>query len=165
MAVQADEALQYPRREIVNFLKIPLQGSRRRPEDPYNVIIQFAQRYLNINVKLSDISICHRQVIPTEKKKLGRRYIPPIYCKFLHRSLVHKILARRHLLKNCFNRFGDHLDIEENLTPTRRLLWEDVNDKLSSFNRKWIKNGSIFVKKDAKSSPIKIKSELVLNQL
>ena len=164
-AVQVEEALQYPRREIVNFLKIPFQGNRRHPEDPYHVIIKFARCYLNINIKLSDISICHRQVIPSEKKKLGKRYIPPIYCKFVHRSLVHKILARRQLLKNCYNRFGDPLDIQENLTPTRRLLWEDVNAKLTSFSRRWIKNGNIFVKKDAKSFPIKIKSEHVLNQL
>ena len=164
-AIELDSNQQYPRREILNFLKIPFQGNRRHPEDTYQIVITFLRQYLDIHIQLTDISICHRQVIPSDKRSLGKKYIPPIYCKFLHRSLVHRILEQRHLLKGQFNRYGDPLDITENLTPKRRLLLEAVETKLNSFNKKWVKNGDIFVKKYPKSRPIKIVNEASLNKL
>ena len=94
-----DAQEQYGRHELLDFLGI----KQRRGENTTDVIIEFLRRYLDIDITRYNISISHRMVIPPDKKKYGRDYIPPIYCKFLNRSLVHLILSRRHLLKRYYN--------------------------------------------------------------
>ena len=101
-----DKLEQYSRREILEFLNIPLKkyyDPRGGPENPFDVIIRFLSHYLGIKISKRDISICHRQTIPSDKKKAGKHYIPPIYCRFLNRSLVQEILLRKHLLKGKRN--------------------------------------------------------------
>ena len=121
--------------------------------------------YLDIRVERYDISIAHRQFNPAEKRKYGKQYISSIYVKFVNRFLAHIVLERKNRLKKFRNRYGGKFFIRENLTLNRRMLWDLVESKLHSYRFKWIKNGKIFVKKYAKSWPIKVQSELVLNQL
>ena len=165
VTVDVDKVQQYTRLETAEFKGIPKQGSSHHPEDCYEIIKEFCDRYLNVTVRRYDISIAHRQFNPAEKRKEGRNYIPAIYVKFVNRFVARKILKRKHQLKNFRNRYGGKFSICENLTLTRRLLWDSTESELSSYRFKWIRNGNIFVKKDAKSRPIKIVSENVLNQL
>ena len=76
----------------------------------------------------------------------------------MNRFLAHFVLERKNRLKKYRNRFGGKFYVRENLTQERRVLWY-------SYNYKWIRNGKIFVKKYAKSRPIKVLSEFVLNEL
>ena len=99
------------------------------------------------------------------RRKMGKKYIVPIYCKFVNRSVVHEIMRRRHLLKYARNERNDPYIIEENLTPNRRLLWDSVQEKLTHFKSKWVYRGSIYVRKHANSKKIKVVSECVLNNL
>ena len=161
-----DKLEQYSRREILNFLEIPLEGTRNHPENTTIMIINFLRRHFNLQITPRDISVSHRTVIPSDKSRLGRNYIPPIYCKFLNRSLVHEILRRRkQCLRNVRNRFGKPFWVEENLTPTRRLLWESVQSGLQNFRFKWIRSGDIYVKKADGHLPVKITSDDVMNEL
>ena len=163
LSVQLNNYEQRARLENLEFLNIPKQGPH---EDPYNVIINFLHYHFGIIITTRDISVCHRQTIPTDKKRLGRKYIPPIYCRFLNRSLARMILERsKHELINAVNQYGDPLQVRQNLTLINRLLWEEVNSKLVSFRYKWITNGKIFVKKDGKSKPINVISDDILNEL
>ena len=79
--IQLDSLEQYNRQYIVNFEKIVNRGTRKRPEDATQLIINFLRVSLGINITNRDISICHRQDIPSERQRLGRKFIAPIYCK------------------------------------------------------------------------------------
>ena len=166
LTVQVDGIEQYNRQYIVNFEKIVQQGTRKKPEQTTNLIINFVRVHLGLNISNRDISICHRQDIPSERLRLGKKFIPPIYCKFLHRSLVHKILERKHLLKQTRNKFNEPYEIKQNLTLNRRLLWNSVEEKLSHFRFKWVKKGGdICVKEHMDSKTVKVVSERVLDEL
>ena len=164
--VQLDSLEQYNRQYIVNFLKIANQGTRNRPENVTDLVINFLSKRLGIKITNRDISICHRQDIPSERMRLGRKYIAPIYCKFLHRTLVHEILGRKHLLRRTRNKFNEPYEVTQNLTLNRRLLWSAVQEKLGNFRFKWVKRGGdICVKKNANSKVIKVTCERVLDEL
>ena len=164
--IQLDSLEQYNRQYIVNFEKIVNRGTRKRPEDATQLIINFLRVRLGINITNRDISICHRQDIPSERKKLGRKFIAPIYCKFLHRSLVHEILSRKHQLKNTRNEWGEPYAISQNLTLNRRLLLNVVEEKLGHFQHKWVRRGGdILVRKTSDSKAIKVVSERVIDNI
>lgn len=163
--VQLDKQEAYTRQYILQLEEIPNNGSWQFPEDCIKVVRDFLWYRLKINVGKYDISIAHRQIHPNEKKRLGRNYIPPIYCKFVNRHVVFEILKRRHLLKNQRNIYGTRFTITQNTTLKRRELWDSVVTKLASYKRKWRRNGKIFVKKSHKSPTIKITSDHVLQKL
>ena len=166
LSVQLDKVEQYNRQYILNFKNIVNHGTREQPERATDLIINFLWVRLGIDITNRDISICHRQDIPSERKALGKKYIAPIYCKFLHRSLVHEILNRKHFLRNTRNEFNEPYEIEQNLTPNRRLLWNSVEEKLAHFRFKWVKRGGdICVKEQANSKVVKVISERVLDEL
>ena len=160
-----DEIDQYNRQYILEFLNIVNRGRRAYPERTTDVILQFLWKFLGMRISCRDISICHRQDNPSLRKKMGRNYIMPIYCKFLNRSVVHEILRRRHLLKNARNELNNPYIIRENLTFNRRLLWDSVQENLGHFRYKWVKRGKIYVRQHANSEVIKVLSERVLNDL
>ena len=138
---ESDAQEQYTRLEILVLDGIQYQWYRGK-EDVYGSVISFFRKYLGINVSLRDISICHRQFNPRDKKRMGKNYIESIYVKFLNRSLVKTILKKRYLLKN-FPQFR----ITENLTLNRRIIHERVQQELVSYPISWVSNGNIFVKK------------------
>lgn len=157
---------QYTRRETIEFHNIPIESTYYHPECTYEIIINFLKIHFDIHLTMRDISVCHRQVIPTEKKKAGRKYIPPIYCKFLNRSIaLHILKDRKHCLKNARNAYGQPLEVKHNLTPENRLIWEDVQNNLPGYKIRYISNWKIFVKKDSMSKPIHVASEKVLHNL
>ena len=149
----------------MEFLKIPLEGNWYYPENTNRIIVNFLRIHLNLYITESDISISHRQSIPREKEKYGRNYIPPIYCKFLNRHLVHEIMRRRHRLDNTRNKFNQKYEIRENLTKEKRLLLASVESKLKDFRFKWVKNGKIFVRKNSGHKAIRIFSKDTLEEL
>ena len=157
--VDIDRGQQYTGLEIIEFWNIPLENTRWQNEDCYQIIINFLRIHFGMNISRQDISICHRQPIPSERKKLGNKFIPPIYCKFLHRTIAHKILKKRNCLDGTRNKFGQPYFIKENLTPSKRLLWDSVQTNLASFEHKYIQNGKIFVKRNQQSRPFLISSE------
>ena len=90
--------------------------------------------------------------IPADKLKYGKQYLPPIYVKFVHRSVVHEILRKRHLLRNAQNekygiKYGQKYGIRENLTLCRKILLERCEKELTSYRYGWVKNGNILVRK------------------
>ena len=115
----------------------------------------FKQRYIHLSPARH----------PKFKKETREKYIEPIYCKFLNRSVVHEILRRKHLLKHARNEHNGPYFIKENLTLNRRLLWDSVEEKLGHFRYKWVKRGNIYVRERANSKVIKVLSERVLNEL
>ena len=156
-----DDQEQYTRREILEFLNIPIQYKENTTE----LIIHFCRYYLGIHINKYDISTSHRMVIAEEKKKYGSEYIPPIYCKFVNRSIVHLIMQSKHRLKNARNNLDQKFIIRENLTLHRRLLKDRVDKELHSYHFKWVKNGNILVRKNKWSKAVKILSEEVLENL
>ena len=127
-SVQLDNVEQNTRQYILQFENIVNRGSRDYPECATDVIISFLWNFLGMCISNRHISICHRQDIPSLRKKLGKKYIEPIYCKFLNRSVVHEILRRKHLLKHARNEHNGPYFIKENLTLNRRLLWDSVEE-------------------------------------
>ena len=162
--IEIDNGNQYNRKDILVFKEIPHEGNRDFPEDCYSIIINFLRINLDIHITIKDISVCHRQHIPGQRKREGKGYIDPIYCKFLHRSLCTKILKQKHMLIGVKNIYGKEYQVKENLTPRRRELWDEVELKLGGMKR-WTKNGNIFVKQNAKSRPTKVISELTISEL
>ena len=165
ISAHVDRVEQYTHQYILNFKNIINRGTRYHPERPTELIIDFLGCNLGIFIEKRDISICHRQDIPSERKRLGKNYIAPIYCKFLNRSLVHAILRKKHLLKNVRNEFNQPYFIEENLTLNRRLLWDSVEEKLGHFKFRWTKKGDIFVRENANAKVIKVINERVIEEL
>ena len=160
----ADNQEQYTRKEILVYEEIPYQDHPNY-ENTTEVVLEFTNRYLGLNLNKFDISTSHRVIIPEDKRRMGRDYIPPIYCKFVHREVVHAILQRKHWLKHEVNTRGKKFIISENLTLIRRKLKEKVENELTSYRFKWVKNGNIFVKKTPQSRPIKITDDEVLQHL
>lgn len=156
---------QYGRRETVEFHNIPYENEHGRPENCYNIIIGFLRIHYGIFLERRDISVCHRQIIPSEKKKFGRDYIAPIYCKFVNRYNAQYILDERECLRNCTNVYGQPLFVRENLTFSNKILLDSAQSDLNTFKFKYISNWKIFVKKDFNTKPIRIKSEGVLSEL
>ena len=157
-----DGTEQQGRKETIEIHGIPEEGPR---EDCYSVVLGVLSHHLNMNLQKTDISVCHRQIIPSDKKLQGSKYIPPIYCKMVHRFRARDIVAKFKRLKNPMNKYGKPFAICENLTYERRSLWETVESKLTHYPQKWIKNGKIFLKKSEDSFPIKITSRNSLNKL
>ena len=114
---EVDNINQYNRKDILQFEEI----LQKLNENPHEVIIDFLARMLGIYIRKVDISVCHRTVIPSHKKKLGKKYIAPIYCKFVNRSVVHTILSKKHLLRNRRNVCNREFLITENLTPPKKV--------------------------------------------
>ena len=165
LSVQYDELDAYNRQYIAELHNIVRRGNRRHPERTTDVVIEFLWKFLGMRISSRDISICHRQDIPSLRKKMGRNYIMPIYCKFLNRTVVHEMMRRRHLLKNARNEYNMPYTIHENLTPNRRLLWDSVQKNLGHFRFRWVKRGKIYVRERANSAVIQVISERVLTDL
>ena len=165
LEARIDSTEQQGRKGILEFHEIPFQHARTRKEDTTEIIIDFCKYYLNITLNKYDISVSHRQIHPNEKKKQGSRYIPPIYCLFVNRSVATMILQRKSMLNNARNSRGDRYEIKENLTYDRRLLKERVDNELTTYQYSWVRNGTIFVKKSSRSRPIAVNSNEFLNKL
>ena len=161
---RVDGQEQYGRRNILEFLNFIFNGHPSK-ENCTLKVIRFLDKYLGIKLSVRDIEIAHRMPIPEEKKKYGKNYLPPIYCKFVHRSVVLAILRKRHLLQNAKNQFGQKYIIKQNLTLCRRRLWEKAEKELTSYQYGWIKNGNILVKKNSSTRAIKITGQRKLQEL
>ena len=64
--IELDKQEQYGRREILNFLEIPLEGTRNHPENTTIMIINFLRRHFNLHITYRDISVSHRTIIPSD---------------------------------------------------------------------------------------------------
>lgn len=156
---------QYQRRETLEFHSIPDQSTYHKREDTSEIVMNFCDYYLGIQVKPSDISVSHRQPIEADRKKQGNRYIAPIYCRFVNRKLANHIMNKRHLLKDVRSKRGDRFFVKETLTLQRRLIRDRAQSTLTSYKFKWVKNGSIFVRKNEYARPIRVNSEATLDTL
>lgn len=165
LCVTMDNLGQYTRRESLEFHGIPIMSDTNQQEDTTEIVIHFCNYYLGIYMTKYDISISHRQPIEADRLKFKEKYIPPIYCRFVNRKLAHNILERRHLLRNARNFRNERFFIKENLTLQKRLLRDRARSELTSYRFQWVKNGSIFVKKDSYSRPIRLNSEACLEKL
>lgn len=159
-----DSIEQQGRKETVEFHGIPFQFDEHGREDTDLIVVEFCRKYLDIKIKRSDISISHRQIHPDEKRKQGDQYVPSIYCKFVNRSTARLCIKRRYLIKDLKYR-GNSIFLRENLTLSRRMLWERVQRELPHFQQKWVKNGKIFVRKYRQSFTTTILCEKDLNLL
>ena len=159
-----DEQQQYSRREILEFRNM-LFRCHPDDEDTAQEILDFVLTFFGLRLSRNDISICHRVVIPDEKRKMGRDYVPLIYCKFVRREVAHAILKRRHMLRNVLNARGKQYVVNENLTLCRRQLKERVEKELTSYRFYWVRNGNIYVKKHPRSRPIQISNEATFEKL
>ena len=153
------------RRETLEFHSIPDQGTRTRSEDTNEIVMHFCDFYLGLQVKRSDISVSHHQPIEADRKRIGDRYIAPIYCRFVNRKLAMEVLKRKHLLKNVRSKRGDRFFVNETLTLQRRLLRDRAKKSLTTYKFHWVKNGTIFAKKNENTRPIRVYSEATLDKL
>ena len=160
----ADCLEQYGRFYILDFLNFAYNVHPSQ-ENCALKILDFLNNELGIKLHLQDIDIAHRMPIAEERKKQGKNYLPPIYCKFVHKSVVHEILRKRHLLKNMQNRYGQKYVIQQNLTLCRRRLWTRIQNELTSFKFSWIRNGKLFVRKQRNTRPINITGERKFQEL
>ena len=141
------------RLENLEFHKIPYQGHSRKKENTTHIIIDFLAIHFGIFINEADISVSHRTINPDEKKRLGRKYIPPIYCKFVRRTLAQEIMKRSHLLNNVRNRYNDEYFVCENLTLYRKRLFDRVEKELHSYGPiflMWRKSENLRFQKNAK---------------
>ena len=160
----ADGLEQYGRFYILDFLNFAYNVHPSK-ENCALKILNFLNKELGIKLHLQDIDIAHRMPIMEERKKQGKNYLPPIYCKFVHKSVVHEILRKRHLLKNMRNRYGQKYVIQQNLTLCRRKLWTRIQNELKSYKFSWVHNGKLFVRKQRNTRPINITGERKFQEL
>ena len=160
-----DDGEAHNRKNTLELKGVPDQGTFKKQEDCYEIVKNFCNYYLNFTVRTYDIDIAHRQYNPEEKKRLGKKYIPSIYVKFVNRHVANQIFKRRNRLKNERNRFGGKLSIERNLTRRRKRLLDLAQKELTSYHFKWTTNGDIFVRKEKRSRSIRIINEKMLNDL
>ena len=157
-----DALEQYSRHEILEFHEVPYCKGHGKihNEDTTEAIVELVTNYLGINISKFDISVSHRMNLPANKSS-----VPPIYCKFVHRSLAHKILRRSHWLKSKPNRIVNKIQIKPNLTLIRRTLFERAEKELKTYKHTWSKNGNVFVRKNNRSKAIKVNTEEKLEEL
>ena len=157
-----DALEQYSRHEILEFHDVPycVGHGKKHNENTTDAIVELVSKYLGLNITKYDISVSHRMNLPGKKGS-----VPPIYCRFVHRALAHKILARSHWLKFKQNRIVQKIKIKPNLTLTRRNIYEQAEKELKSYKYTWSKNGNVFVRKTPKSKSIKVNTKDVLDKL
>ena len=80
--IEQDKQEQYSRREILEFLGIPLEGNQKYPENTSLMIINFLRRHFNLNITYRDISVSHRSIIPSDKKDWGKIIFPQYIVNF-----------------------------------------------------------------------------------
>lgn len=161
---RADGLGQYIRLNILEFWNF-LYLVHPSKEDCAKKIINFLHKVLGIKLRLQDIDIAHRNPIAKDRKKQGKGYLPPIYVKFVHKSVVQEILSKRHLLRKVLNSNGQPYMIKQNLTLHRRELWSRVQNELTSYPHAWIHNGKIYVRKQQNSRSLIITGERKLEEL
>lgn len=157
--LQNDELNQYDRRDIMEIHNIPLQED----ENTLTEVLDFYYYEMGIDVKSSEISVCHRQFIPKGQEwlkgsKLHDPTCPPIYVKFALRKRMTGILKMKKRLYGCKNRNGFRILINENLTEYRRHLMSEVKSTLKDWKYVWCKNGNIKARKNHGDRPYTINS-------
>ncbi len=164
---QANDGVeQQGRKETVEFHNIPYRYDVDGTEDTTDMVVEICRHYLGMRVSHHDISVSHRQEHPDEKAKLGVDYIPPIYCKFVRRTLARAVIERRDMIGHIVNTSNrQKIFVRENLTLSRRILWNRVSSELSTFTHKWVKNGKIFVQKSVNTRAIQVVTDKVLDDL
>ena len=167
--VQLTEGLdgtnQQGRKEMIEVHNIPYSYDLHGNEDTTTMMVHFCRNRLGLNVTRRDISVSHRQDHPDERRKVGKNYIPPIYCKFVSRNLAHRCLEQKWKIRGLKNNYGLPIFLRENLTQHRRELWNRVQSELLSYPIQWVKNGKIFVKKFSSSRSITVLTDETLNKL
>ena len=156
-----DEMEQYSRREICVFKDVAFQHGKAHLEDTTQLIVNLVTTNLGLNINRHDISVCHRQHIPGSRKSS----YPPIYCKFVNRCLARKVVARSHCFKFRDNPALKRIKVEENLTHKRRIVYENALADLKDYKFKWVKNGSIFVRKSERSKAHRVNTQAALDEL
>lgn len=107
-----------------------------------STFVGFCKETLAVDVKPSDISICHR-VKKSEKEKY-----PPIMVRFVNRKTREAVLNARYKLKTLNTERRERVYVNEHLTRSAgkinaaaRKLFKD-----GKLQKVWIKNGRIIVK-------------------
>ena len=93
---KGDGRQQQTRKETIEIHGIPEEGFN---ENCYNIAIGVFQHHLGLNLVKKDFSVCHRQTIPSEKKKYGKAYIPVMYCQLVNRFVARDVVERFKRLK------------------------------------------------------------------
>ena len=159
-----DDLNQYGRRDNLELHGIPVQKNENTNEIVIGMI-----KHLNIELKSSDISISHRlPVKPNPAKEINddekTRKHPPIIVKFVRREVRNQIYSKRAYLRKVKD-FGlegmKNLFINENLTTKIKQLFGKANwlRKEKAYKYIWTNGGTIYVRKNEKSQPLKISKE------
>ncbi|XP_070543753.1 uncharacterized protein [Ptychodera flava] len=159
---------QYSRRNNIEIHGIP----QRNGEDTNDIVVRVAAA-VGVDITPSDIDISHR--LPSRQNQTQQRHqTPAIIVKFVRRSVRNSIYyARKNLRGQTPNqiRVGDNntnnIYINENLTPTMKRLFHQVNERRKQLKWRfiWTSNGKIFTRKDETSEVISVSSAKAVNRI
>ncbi|XP_070546414.1 uncharacterized protein [Ptychodera flava] len=159
---------QYSRRNNIEIHGIP----QRNGEDTNDIVVRVAAA-VGVDITPNDIDISHR--LPSRQNPNQERHQPPaIIVKFVRRSVRNSIYyARKNLRGQTPNqiRIGDNntnnIYINENLTPTMKRLFHQVNERRKQLKWRfiWTSNGKIFTRKDETSEVISVSSAKAENRI
>ena len=100
--LQSDANEQYGRRDNIRIFGL----DEAKDENPYDVVVHVA-KLVRVNIKKTDISVCHR--LPSRRGK------KPLIVKFVRRETKFEIMRNKKKLKE-----GEHqIYINDDLTPLR----------------------------------------------
>ena len=165
---ELNELQQYSRRNNIEISGIP----QHEGENTDDIVMKIAGA-VGVKVTPEDIDISHR--LPRRHQdQRGQVQHPPIIVKFTRRTIRNKIYYSRQQLKDKTPR-QLHLDdqstnriyINENLTPTTKRLFHQVNERRKHLKWKfiWTSNGKIYVRKNEDAESIMISSLQSVNRI
>lgn len=156
---------QYGRRESLEIKGIPTTQDEDTDE-----IVKSIGSLINVDINDEDISISHR-LKPSRYSKGP----PNIIVKFHRRNVRDYFLKARSSLRNhttadlpgLGRQLKNKIYISENLTAKNKELFHKSLEVKKKYNFRfiWTRYGNIFMRKDASSPPVKITSQLDLDNI
>lgn len=113
-------------------------GDREHSSDTEQKFLQFCHTELGLDIKTTDISICHR--LPKHEKQ----QYPPVIVRFTNRKSREMVLSARKKLRNADSK----VFINEHLTRATSTLFSNAR-KLArdkKVSKVWTKNGRVLIK-------------------
>ncbi|XP_077989956.1 uncharacterized protein LOC144444419 [Glandiceps talaboti] len=154
-----EEQNQYSRRENLEIQGIP----ETTEENTDDIIVAVLQRVAD-DITPEDIEVTHRIGRKDNRERNPRPR--PIIVKFSSRRKRDKVYKQRKNIRNTTTdmigyRSKNNIYINENLTPLKRNLLKEVNDKRkkSGYKFLWTHNGNIYVKKEQGTASVFIRNE------
>ena len=148
-----DDMEQYQRKDNIRIIGLAQNVGEETPAK----VVNFIKQTLQIDITIKDINNAHR--LPSHDKNTNHK---DIIVKFTSHLIKEEVMKNRSKLRGL----PDKIICNDDLTKNRSLLYKHAQDAVR--NKKalsaWTRDGTIFMKKEENSAPIKINCKIDIDK-